>query len=143
VSASARPAPRGGFFVQVVPALLYVFAVFYGGVTRPPGAGLPVVPHQDKLLHAVAFGFMQLVVVRAVRYEGQKLGFRGQILLAFALTVAVGGLLELVQMQTSYRSAELLDFVADAIGAGIVAAVLDWRGRKRQEACAPPAEPEG
>lgn len=143
MSASAKPAPRGGFFLHVVPAALYTFAIFYGGVTRPPSMGAPAFFQQDKLLHAVAFGFMQLVMLRAVRYEGQKLGFRAQNLLAFGLACAIGGLLELAQLTTSYRSAELLDFVADAIGAGIVAAVLDWRGKKRQEACAPPAEPEG
>lgn len=143
MSASAKPAaPRGGFFVQVVPALLYTFAIFYGGVTRPPDVQGPALFQQDKVLHAIAFGFMHFVVLRAVRYEGQKLGFRAQNLLALGLTAAAGGLLELVQLTTAYRSAELLDFVADAFGAAVVAAVLDHRHRKREEACAPPREPE-
>lgn len=143
MSASAKPAPRGGFFLHVVPALLYTFAIFYGGVTRPPSVAAPALFQQDKLLHAIAFGFMQLVLLRAVRYEGQKLGFRAQNLLAFGLACAIGGLLELVQLTTSYRSAELLDFVADTIGAGIAAALSGWRAKRRQGACAPPAEPEG
>lgn len=147
MNASAKPAaPRGGFFVQVVPALLYTFAIFYGGMAPQPHLHAPI-SHFDKVLHAVAFGFMQLVVLRAVRYEGSKLAFRAQNLLAFGVVVAVGGLLELVQMTMSYRSAELLDWLADAIGAGAVAAVLDWYARRSaeraQESCAPPREPEG
>jgi len=133
--------------MQVVPALLYVFAIFYGGTAHPPEVPGPQINQLDKLLHAIAFGFMQLVVLRAVRYEGSKLAFRTQNLLAFALVVTVGGLLELVQMTTSYRSAELLDWIADAIGAGAVAAFVDGYVRRKaaraDEACAPPREPEG
>ena len=127
--------------MHVVPALLYTFAIFYGGMSHPPSLDGANVVGMDKVLHACAFGFMQLVVLRAVRYEGSKLSFSGQNRLAFVLVCAVGGILELVQMTTTYRSAELLDFVADAVGAGIVAALVEWRFR-RQEACAVPPEPE-
>lgn len=33
-SPKTEPA-RGGFFVRVMPALLYTFAIFYGGLVRP------------------------------------------------------------------------------------------------------------
>lgn len=141
MNGAERSAPRGGFFVQVVPALLYAFAIFYGGLARVPKTASVDVSHFDKLLHALAFGFMQVVVLRAVRYEASKLSFRNQNALAFGLVVALGGLLELVQLMTAHRSAELLDWVADAAGAGAMALWLAWLARDR--ACAPSRDPEG
>lgn len=137
---SPKPEPaRGGFFVRVMPALLYTFAIFYGGLVRPRGGGMAF-EHADKALHAMAFGLMQLVVFRALRFELPKLGFRRQNLLALGLVVAAGGALEIAQAFTGYRSAELLDLLADAAGAGLVAAGLAWR--MRRDACTGAAEPE-
>ena len=118
------PKPRErGFFLHVVPALLYVFAIFYTGVIRLPHVRGPT--NFDKVMHAGAFGLMQLVVLRAVAFEVAKIPPRRQNLIAFVLVVAAGGVLEVVQSFTPYRSAELLDWVADAIGAGIVALVVE------------------
>ena len=50
------PQPRGGFFLHVMPALLYVAAVFYGG-SSSVGPSVPA-QHADKLVHALAFGGM-------------------------------------------------------------------------------------
>lgn len=135
----SQPEPRGGFFVRVVPAILYVATIFYGGLARPTGGG-PTFTHADKVLHAIAFAMMQVVVLRAVRYQLPALGFRRQNLLALVLVVAAGGLLELAQMQSAFRSAEWLDLVADALGAGLVFLVLDWR--ERRGTCAGSGQPE-
>lgn len=125
MSQSDAPKPKErGFFLHVVPALLYVFAIFYMGLIRPPGVQAP--KHADKVMHALAFGFMQIVVLRAVRFEIARIPARRQNLVAFVLAVAAGAVLEIVQSFTPYRSAELLDLVADAVGAGIVALVVEW-----------------
>ena len=134
-----QPESRGGFFVRVVPALLYVATIFYGGLMRPGGGG-PAFPHADKALHAIAFGMMQVVVLRALRYLLPGLGFRKQNLGAFALVVAAGGLLELAQLSSAFRSAEWLDLLADAVGAGLVALVFARRARR--ETCAGAGQPE-
>lgn len=129
--------------MHVVPALLYTFAIFYGGLSTPPNVPAPQLSQQDKLLHALAFGFMQLVVLRAVRFQAKSWPFQRQNVLAFVLVAGAGGLLELFQLMTSNRSAEVLDFVADALGAGIVAWALEhWMRRRGEETCAPPREPE-
>ena len=125
--------------MRVVPALLYVATIFYGGLMRPGGGG-PAFPHADKALHAIAFGMMQVVVLRALRYLLPGLGFRKQNLGAFVLVVAAGGLLELAQLSSAFRSAEWLDLLADAVGAGLVALVFARRARR--ETCAGAGQPE-
>jgi VanZ family protein len=122
VSDTPRAKPRG-FFLNVVPAVLYVFAIFYTGMIHLPRVDAPT--NFDKVMHAGAFGFMQLVVLRAVAFEVARIPARRQNLIAFILVVAAGGLLEVVQSFTSYRSAELLDWIADIIGAGLVAIVVE------------------
>jgi hypothetical protein len=129
---AGRSRPRAGFFVHVAPAMLYVFAVFYGGsvgMSSVPGVELL---SYDKLLHAVAFAGMQLVVLRAVRFELPRLGFMRQNLLALGLTSGVGILLELYQLALPHRSAELLDWVADTLGALSAAALLHVAHRRRR-----------
>ena len=54
---------------------------------------------------------------------------------ALLTAIALGGLLEILQSFTSYRSAEMADFVADALGAGLAYLLLV---RLTQAASAPP-----
>jgi VanZ family protein len=116
--------PRAGFFLHVMPAILYVGAIFYGGSVAP--ADVPDVPAlpMDKLLHFIAFAVMQITVLRAVRFELPGLKFSQQLLVALVLSSTVGGALELYQLLFPERSAELLDFVADVAGALAAAGVL-------------------
>lgn len=128
-----RSAPTAGYLVYVAPAVLYVGAVFYAGLARAPDLPAPEVQFQDKIGHALAFGLMTYVLHRAIRFLGPKLAVRRALLVSFVLASALGGLLELVQLATSYRSAELLDFLADAVGAGIVAGLIGSRLRAERE----------
>jgi len=113
---------RGGFFLRIVPALLYIAAIFYSGLVRVPSLK---VPHGDKWAHAAAFGFMVIVLRGAISYELPQLSPR-QVLVASVIGVAVlGGLLEILQMFTATRSAELLDWAADIAGAVLVALLID------------------
>jgi VanZ family protein len=125
---------RPGFFVHVVPALLYVFAVFYGGsIGMSTASSIGILSH-DKLMHALAFGGMQLVVLRAVRFELPRLGAVRQNLASLAAVSAIGALLELYQMALPHRSAELLDWVADTLGALSVAGFVELARRRRRRA---------
>jgi VanZ family protein len=125
-------AVRSGFWFQVAPAFAYVVAVFIGGSLKlgplPEGEAIGM----DKLLHLVAFAGMQLVMLRALRFEKPELGTAFQAAIAAVLAIVAGGFLELWQAALPYRSAELLDWVADAIGATLAAviSVLVLRGAK-------------
>jgi VanZ family protein len=115
---------RDGFFLHVVPAILYVAAIFYAGsIPNPPTLHLDF-SAQDKLLHFGAFCGMELTLVRAVRWAQPKYSFERQLLLSVVLTSAIGALLEFWQAFLPERSAELLDWVADTVGAGVGSGLL-------------------
>lgn len=108
---------RPGFFLHTVPAVLYVLAVFYAGTLgRPPLPDVGGLP-QDKIVHFFAFGLMQVVIYRSVRFELAEIGLDRQLVVALVSTSGVGALLELVQATLPHRSAELLDWLADTAGA--------------------------
>jgi hypothetical protein len=123
VTELARPRERG-FFIRVAPALLYVSAIFYGGSIPAPSMPGPSFSSKDKLLHALAFGIMLIAVLRAVRFFAPTASDKRCLWVSFGLVCALGGALELWQMYIPNRSAELMDFVADAVGAGLVALAI-------------------
>jgi VanZ family protein len=96
-----------------------VFAIFVVGSL--PGA--PPVARElgDKLQHAIGFGLLAGLWCRALRRLRPGWQPTQQALGGFAVSVGVGGLLELWQALLTYRTCEFLDWVADALGAALVA----------------------
>lgn len=127
---------RRGFFLGVMPAVVYVIAIFYGGSVPAPDLPGPSFNSEDKLLHAIGFGVMQIAMLRAVRYSAPALSLRKALLVAFVLSGAVGGALEIWQMRIPGRSAELLDWVADLVGAALVALAIDRFSRSPDKTAA-------
>lgn len=117
-------APRGGFFLNVMPALLYVGAVFYGGsVAQAPMPDVRIMP-ADKLMHCLGFAGMQITMVRALRYELPRFTYKQHLWLALAVCSALGAALELFQAMLPARTADLVDWVADTVGAGTAAGAM-------------------
>jgi VanZ family protein len=115
---------RLAFVTDVFPAAAYVGAIFYTGLIRLaklPELGL--VP-TDKLLHAVAFGGLALLLVRAGRVLLPRVSFGRRLSLAALGASLLGALLEVCQSFVPYRSAELLDWLADTVGASCAALLL-------------------
>ena len=96
-------------------AFAYAVAVFWGGVMDVgPLPQLPEVP-TDKVLHGFVFLGLELVLELAlIDYSARR-----RRLAAVSGSVALGGLLELVQSALPYRSADWLDWLADAVGAAV------------------------
>lgn len=98
------------------------------GLLPMPAVPLPQtwVP-QDKLMHAVVFGGLTIVLFVAAPKQLRPLG-------AALLSTALGGALELAQALVPYRAAEWLDVLADAVGAllgaGLVMLALKVRARR-------------
>ncbi len=120
-----------GFSFQVLPALIYVLAIFWLGSAHVsiqiPHGSLP----QDKLGHFAAFGLLVILALRALRFQ-YPLAPNGKLVTAsVALSSLVGALLEAWQAFFPDRSVELADWVADTLGAilvGLLAMVwLRWR----------------
>lgn len=120
--------PRGGFVLQVLPALLYLVGIFVGGsLPQPPETGLEF-EYQDKVLHLLAFGGLQYFGWRAVRYAWPAAASHRQIWGACLASSGAGALLEFWQAALPTRQAELMDWVADTLGALLMALWL-WRAR--------------
>jgi VanZ family protein len=119
---------RGGFLTHVLPALLWTLAIFIGG-----GSGMPQpevsffeLPFGfDKVQHVLAFGALQALCFRALRYELPERRRRGLLWLAAFMALLAGIGLELYQLGLPDRSADVADAAADGVGAALGALLLD------------------
>lgn len=119
-----RTRPVRDFSLHVVPALLYVVAVFVAGSAGDvPMPSTPVVS-PDKIYHLFGFALMQLVLLRAIRWELPELRLERQLAAAAVVASLVGGLLELYQAALPHRSCDVFDWLADTLGAGLAALVV-------------------
>ncbi|MDO8308874.1 MAG: VanZ family protein [Actinomycetota bacterium] len=76
----------------------------------------PLLPFSDKWLHTLAYAVLGFLVTLAMRTR--------RPVLVLCSIVVLGLALEVVQGQTGYRTYDLIDLLADAVGAfgGILAA---------------------
>ncbi|HTM43790.1 MAG TPA: VanZ family protein [Polyangiaceae bacterium] len=104
-------------WTQTVPAYFYaLLIVFLGSI--PMG---PLLPQQfeygDKFEHCVAFAVFEVLVYRAVRFSRPMFSrVRGHVLAVVMVSLAGAGL-EVWQSVIPWRSSDLLDWVADTVGA--------------------------
>jgi VanZ family protein len=98
----------------VGPLVAYAVYIFFAGSIKdsaPPGG------MSDKTAHAIAFGLMVPLAVHAAAYVAPRLGFAARVFAAVAVASALGGLLEIWQLLLPWRTSEVLDWVADTLGA--------------------------
>lgn len=110
----------GAALTEVGPAVLYVVAIFVGGSLS---GGETYVPLTDKQLHAIAFGAMVPLLVRAVGFVRPAFSLPVRLVVSAGLSSALGALLEIWQAILPHRDADVFDWVADTIGA-VVAVVM-------------------
>ena len=137
VSAPLPTVRASGLLVNVAPAVAYTAAIFYGGLIRlgalPEMGPIPT----DKLLHALTFGGLVLLIEHALRYVRPLLDFRPRVTAAVFVASTLGALLEVLQSATDYRSADVFDWVADTVGTLLAAGVIvmaRWLLSKRSHA---------
>ena len=123
-----------GFSVHVLPVLLYALALFYlGGIRVTIKLPETFVP-QDKINHFGAFGLFVWLAYWAFRFELPAKSVTRLVWLSVLASSFFGMLLECWQLLFPYRSAELLDWVADTLGALVAGYVahrwITWRGRR-------------
>jgi VanZ family protein len=112
---SAEQEPHSPISWDLGLALLYVLAIFVVGSL--PTTPLVAQQVSDKLQHCVGFAVLAWIWCRALGKLRPGNGVRRNMIGGFWVSVAVGGALELWQALLSYRSCELLDWVADSVGA--------------------------
>ena len=96
-------------------AFVLIGARKVGEVGSVPG------PYLDKIVHALYYGAMAVLVDR---------GFGGRLpVVAMAIAIAVGGADEIHQMSVPTRDASVFDWMADLTGAVVL--TLLWRAARR------------
>jgi VanZ family protein len=113
--------PRG-VLLDVVPAALYFAVLFWAGLIPLKSLPGPDFEFADKVWHLMAFGGLAGLLSRAFAHFGRP-GLIAARDAALAAT-ALGGLLEVLQSFTAYRSADWADFLADSLGTGLAYLVL-------------------
>jgi len=93
-----------------LPALFFALTVLYLAVTPLPEPPVDV-PMSDKIAHFGAFMLLAILAALPLRGNGKP------FLWAFLLPVIYGLIIELIQSRVPNRNAELMDFIADALGA--------------------------
>jgi VanZ family protein len=116
---------RSKFWSHLFPLYVYTLAVFVACTVRvaiPQHAG----PWTDKTDHFVAFAVFQILTERALGHRllrSVKAFAVQRRVSAIALSALYGGVLEVWQGVVPWRSMELLDWVADVLGA-LIGAVI-------------------
>ena len=108
----------------MLPALAYAGALFYGGLIRL--GALPEVGFvaTDKLLHTLAFGGLALLLARTAHWFRPIATLARKLLFGALSSSLLGLLLELCQAFTPYRSADVWDWLADTLGAGLATGLV-------------------
>lgn len=117
-----------GFIRNVAPAVLYTLAIFVAGSWPHGPEAVPVFALQDKVLHMLAFGGLEVLIWRALVHLSPAKDRAWLFGVSVLLTSLLGGLLELWQSLLPSRQADVLDWLADIAGALFVALGL-WRSR--------------
>ena len=106
-----------------LPVAAWMGFIQYASVRTVVEIGPETLPQADKLLHALAYALLALLIVRALR-AAAALALGDVALAAFAWATAFGALQEMLQHFIPKRSCDLLDLLSNGLGAGL--AVLAW-----------------
>ena len=115
-------------------ALAWMALLFY--LSHQPGLDTPMLfPAQDKVFHAGVYGVLGFLLLiaqprRAQGYSWKQVGISALIASLYGLSD------EIHQYFIPGRSTEVLDWVADSLGALMAASLLAWLSRKWRSAAA-------
>ena len=103
--------------LDVLAAGLYAAAIFViGSLPATPAVARGM---SDKVQHTLGFALLAWLACRALRRLRSQWPVSRLLVSSVLFSVIIGGALELWQGWLGYRSCELLDWVADGLGAGI------------------------
>jgi VanZ family protein len=118
------------FFFYWLPVLLYCLLIFIQS-SFPASEHVPEFDFSDKLLHAGAYAVLGFLLYRAFSAMDNGATTVRLIAMSIFLTALYGASDEIHQYFVPSRSAELLDFAADAIGGilGVMTAMIIYKNR--------------
>jgi VanZ family protein len=103
------------FFIYWFPIILYCLLIFIQS-SYPSIKSGPELPHIDKVLHFVAYAFLGALFLRAFKTSRIKNNVKLILILSIFLSSLYGVSDEIHQYFVPYRSADLMDILADMLG---------------------------
>ena len=103
------------FFIYWFPIILYCLLIFIQS-SYPSIKRAPELPHLDKVLHFVAYALLGALFLRAFKTSRIKNNVRFILILSVLLSFLYGISDEIHQHFIPYRSADLMDVLADMLG---------------------------
>ncbi|MBI5855868.1 MAG: VanZ family protein [Nitrospirae bacterium] len=105
------------------------YAVLIFTLSSLSGSEMPFslfpIPYNDKILHALVYGGLALLALRAFRHAAGLIGARYALVLAVVVAALYGMSDELHQVFVPNRHADVWDWVADTAGATL--AIWIWK----------------
>lgn len=131
---TARNTERRRFVVRALSWAFYSAFLLFMGLIRTGVIPKTGIRATDKILHAIAFGGLAVLVFRLsiLIWPKKKIRWHGMIGIAFSTNLGI--LLEFLQLMTTYRCAEFADVVADFLGAllfTLLAVAFHWERPNR------------
>ena len=115
--------PRKGrfrrFLIFWFPVIAYCVIIFIGSAMEKP---LPEtdIPQLDRFLHAVEFGGLCFLLIRALKGSFAEMPRRTMFIIAVSCTVLYGASDEIHQMFVPGRVSSIIDLLFDSLGALII-----------------------
>jgi VanZ family protein len=103
------------FLIYWLPIILYCLLIFIQS-SYPSIERTPELPHLDKMLHFVAYALLGALFLRAFKTSRIKNNARFILILSVLLSFLYGISDEIHQHFVPYRSADLMDVLADMLG---------------------------
>lgn len=124
-----------------LPALATAGFIYWLSDGPLPEGTLPSFRFSDKAAHALAYGFLALTLLPALRI-GAGLPRPATVRRALLLAVMYGAFDEVHQGWVPGREKDIGDFLADAAGAGVAALAANryWKKKERHEPFAATAD---
>jgi VanZ family protein len=98
----------------------YIIILFLGAITIKP-SDISVLPGFDKLIHLGSFFILTILLL--LTFERYKLN--NNYIIGILIAIAIGIIIELVQLAVPGREFSLFDIAAD-FGGAVIASLLVW-----------------
>lgn len=113
--------PVKNFFIFWLPVIIYCGIIFIiSSISKPIPVGIDI-SRFDKLLHAVEYGILCFLLIRALRNSGLRLSGTFALILAVLIATLYGVSDEFHQMFIPGRNPDVHDLLFDFIGAAVAA----------------------
>jgi VanZ family protein len=104
------------FFIFWFPLFTYMILIFILS-SQPSPKDIPDIQHLDKVVHAIGYGLLSILLFRAFNKQWDKVRNKKLIFFSFLCATVYGMANEIYQHFIPYRNASIADVFANGLGA--------------------------